>query len=128
MHVITMIDTNPEDAPEIIPRAVFAETDTTDVTMYGFPTVLGVLAAWANARNNAPGFIALGTVEVLPHKVTYTQTWETAEDAAAFGAWLFQPEHDNLRAAYGEFLIRYRNAYQVTQTNSGENIDHSKFL
>jgi heme-degrading monooxygenase HmoA len=128
MHVITMIDTNPVDAPDIIPRTIFAETDTTDVTTYGFSDVLTVNEVMTSARNNAPGFVAINILEVLPHKVSYTQTWETQADAVAFTEWLREPAQDNLRNAYSEFLIRYRDAYQVTQTNSGENIDLSKFL
>jgi hypothetical protein len=123
-----MTDTNPDDAPEIIPRSVFAESDTTDVTMYGFANVATVNEVMAAARNNAPGHVSINILEVLPHKVSYTQTWETQADGVAFTDWLRESAQDNLRNAYIEFLARYRAAYQVTQTTVGENIDYSRIL
>lgn len=108
----TFTYTNTPADPVIYEVKIWAQTDTTDTTQYGFANSTQVVDSYRTWVDSQPGYVDTTYGEISDHKIVGFRVWET--EAAA------QTANTNLRSnvalynAYSEILTNYRNHFNIT--------------
>jgi hypothetical protein len=108
----TFTYTNTPADPVIVKAQIWAQTDTTDTTQYGFANSSQVFDAYRQWVTTQPGYVDTTYGEISDHKIVGFRVWET--EAAADTANTNLRSNVALYNAYSELLTNYRNHYNIT--------------
>ena len=108
----TFTYTNTPADPVMVEAQIWAQTDETDTTQYGFANSSSVFNAYRIWVHSQPGCVETTYGEISDHKIVGFRVWETEADVEAANANL--RSNVALYNAYSELLTNYRNHFNIT--------------
>ena len=108
----TFTYTNTPADPVIVKAQIWAQTDTTDYSQYGFANASQVFDAYRIWVGSQPGLVDTTYGEISDHKIVGFRVWET-EDQCLEANTNFR-SNVALYNAYSELLTNYRNHFNIT--------------